>query len=208
VTDTTQPVNDAVTAHSSVSKQSMEEATRALLALVSAGDRSAMVKLYVLYSARLANFFLHLTSHADLTEELVNDTMVEVLQAAASIGANPSVSRAIMGLAYSHGQKRFAEAGATWPHAQPAIQDTDHDSPRLRPSDALSNPQDFLIELPVEERAVLHLAYANGHSRREIADIMNISCECVDVLLGDARLRLRRSFRLPDTRQHGFADLP
>jgi DNA-binding transcriptional regulator LsrR (DeoR family) len=37
---------------------------------------------------------------------------------------------------------------------------------------------------------VLNLVYASGHSRRDVADIMNISRECVDVLLGDARLRL------------------
>ncbi len=89
-----------MTAPSSVSKQYTEEAERALLALVSAGDRSAMVELYVLHFARLAKLFLHMTSHADLTEELINDTMVEVWRAAASIGVNPSVSRTIIALAY------------------------------------------------------------------------------------------------------------
>jgi hypothetical protein len=40
----------------------------------------------------------------------------------------------------------------------------------------------------VEERVVLHRAYAVGHSRQDIADIMNISCESVDTLLGAARV--------------------
>jgi DNA-directed RNA polymerase specialized sigma24 family protein len=39
-----------------------------------------------------------------------------------------------------------------------------------------------------EERVVLHRAYAVGHSRQDIADIMNISCESVDTLLGAARV--------------------
>jgi DNA-directed RNA polymerase specialized sigma24 family protein len=202
-------LDNVVTAHSSAREQSTEEAERALLAQVSAGDRSAMVKLHMLYFPRLANFFLHLTAHPDIAEELINDTMAEVGQEGASLGANASISLAIMGLAYSRGQKRFAGAGATWPyaHAQPGMQDTDLDCPLLATSDAPSNPQEFLPRLPVEERAVLHLVYASGHSRRDVAEIMNISCECVDVLLGDARRRLRQSFRLPDSREQGFADL-
>jgi DNA-directed RNA polymerase specialized sigma24 family protein len=202
-------LDNVVTAHSSAREQSTEEAERALLAQVSAGDRSAMVKLYMLYFPRLANFFLHLTAYADIAEELINDTMVEVWQEGASIGADASVSLAIMSLAYSRGQKRFAEAGATRPYAlaQPGTQDTDHDSPLLTTSETPSNRQEFLPRLPVEERAVLHLVYASGCSRRDTAEIMNISCECVDVLLGDARRRLRQSFRLPDSREQGFADL-
>jgi DNA-directed RNA polymerase specialized sigma24 family protein len=196
--ETSQPADSVETTHPSVGKQSTEEAERALLALISVGDRSAMVNLYTLYFARLANFFRHLTAHADLTEKLIDDTMVEVWQEGASVAANVTVSRAIMGLAYSRGQKRFAEAGVTRPPVQPAIQETGRDSPLLATSDTSSNPKDFLVGLPVEERAVLHLVYASGHSRRDIADIMNISCECVDVLLGDARLRLRRSSRSPD----------
>jgi DNA-binding CsgD family transcriptional regulator len=43
------------------------------------------------------------------------------------------------------------------------------------------------LEFAVEERVVLHLAYAVGHSRQDIADIMNISRESVDALLGAAR---------------------
>jgi DNA-directed RNA polymerase specialized sigma24 family protein len=132
------------------SKQPTEEAARALLAFISAGDRSAMDRLYGLYFASLANFFLHLTAHADVVEELINDTMVEVWREGASIGASASVAVSIMRLAYSHGQKRVAK---------------------------------------VEERALLHLVYVGGYSRRDVAAIMNISCECVDVLLSDARLR-------------------
>ena len=52
-----------------------------------------------------------------------------------------------------------------------------------------SRLDESLLKLPVEERALLHLVYIGGYSRRDIADIMNISCECVDVLLSDARAR-------------------
>jgi DNA-directed RNA polymerase specialized sigma24 family protein len=190
--DTAQPAGDAVTAYSSSGKESTEQAERALLGLVSAGDRCAMSNLYVLYFTRLSNFFRHLTAHADLVEELISDTMVEVWKEGASIGANGPVSLAIMGLAYSRGLRRFAEAAAARLHAQPVIQEADHDSHFPTTSHMPTIPLDFLLKLPFEERAVLHLVYASGHSRRDVAFIMNISCECVDVLLGDARRRLRR----------------
>jgi len=187
--DTTQRAGNVATAHSSAGKPPTEEAERALLALISAGDRSALDKLYVLYFARLAKFFLHLTAHADLVEELVNDTMVEVWREGASIGGNPSVAVWIMGLAYSHGKKGVAKGGARRLHGQPSVLQTEHDSPRSTTLEASSRLDEFLLSLPVEERALLHLVYSGGHSRRDVADIMNISCECVDVLFGDIRLR-------------------
>jgi RNA polymerase sigma-70 factor, ECF subfamily len=194
--DATCSAGNVTTGHSSVGNQSTEEAERALLALISAGDRCAMDNLHNLYFARLANFFRNLTTHVDLAEDLINDTMFEVWIEAASIGANASVSLAIMGLAYSRVQKRFAQIGANQPHSQAAMHDTDHDSQPLTISDTSPNPRVFLSKLPFEERVVVHLVYASGHSRRDIADIMNISCECVDVLLGNARLRLCRLWTL------------
>ena len=150
-----------------------------------------MDTLFILYFAQLAYFFRNLTARADLAEELINETMVEVWIDRASIGANASVSLVIMGLAYSRVQKRVAEARANPPPPQAVIHDKDHDIPSNDIGHSL-NRAAFLSRLPLEERAVVHLVYANGHSRREIAAIMNISCECVDVLLSGARLRLRR----------------
>lgn len=180
------------TGDSSVGSQSTEEAERALLALISAGDRCAMDKLYILYFARLANFFSILTAHSDLAEELIHDTMFEVWKGGASIGANTSVPLAIIGLAYTFAKKRSTNARGNEPHTQPAIHDADHENPTPAISDPPSNPEAFLSKLPFEEKTVVYLVYASGHSRRDIADIMNISCECVDVLLSNARLRLRR----------------
>ena len=162
-------------------QQSSEEPERALLTLVSAGDRSAMEKLHVLYFARLANFFLQLTTKRDLVDDLIIDTMVEVWKKGASLAANISVSVAMMRLAYSCGMKRIVEAGETRPHLRHAIPD----------ADTAPNKKDCSLNLPIEERVLLHLVYARRHSRSDIACIMNVSCQCVDVLLDDARRRRR-----------------
>jgi RNA polymerase sigma-70 factor, ECF subfamily len=191
VTHITQPSENTERARSSPGQQSLEEPERALLTLVSAGDRSAMDRLYVLYFARLANFFLHLTTKRDLVDDLIIDTMVEVWKKGASLAANISVSVAMMRLAYSCGKKRIVEAGETRPHLRHAIPDADQDSPFSTALYTASNKKDCSFNLPIEERALLHLVYARGHSRSDIACIMNISCECVDVLLDDARLRWR-----------------
>jgi DNA-directed RNA polymerase specialized sigma24 family protein len=190
--ESSREADNAARGHSTVGNQSKEEVEHDLLALISAGDRCALDKLYILYFAPLANFFWILTTRSDLAEELIHDTMFEVWRGGVSIGASASVSLAIMRLAYSLAQKRLTATIANQPHTQPAMHDTDHDSPTLTILDAPSNPQVFLSKLPFEEKAVVYLAHASGHSRREIADIMNISCESVDVLIGNARLRLRR----------------
>jgi DNA-directed RNA polymerase specialized sigma24 family protein len=149
--------------------QPSDAAERALLALVSTGDRRAMDQLYIRYFARLAKFFQNTTLRADVVEELINDTMLEVWKAGESIRANASVVLAIMRLAYARVQQYFAEVGAEEPQSQ------------------RSDLQIFLAKLPVEERAVANLVYADGCSRLETADVMKIACDCVDVLLRGVR---------------------
>ena len=143
-------------------REPSEESDRALLASISAGDRRAIEKLHVLYFSRLAKFFLELNVRADFIEELIIDTMVAVWKERASIGANISVPAAIMRLAYSHGQRYFAKA---------QTQRASH------------------FTVPFGESVLPYLVYGCGHSRQEIAEIMRVSTECVDLLLGDARRR-------------------
>jgi RNA polymerase sigma factor (sigma-70 family) len=157
-----------------------------------------MDQLYIRYFARLAKFFQNMTLRADVVEELINDTMLELWKAGESIRTNASVLIAIMRLAYSRVQQYFAEARADEPYSQPDARDWEHSQWMLARA-APSDMQIFLSKLPVEERAVMHLVYANGCSRRETADVMKIACDCVDVLLctvrASAKLYLQRDFR-------------
>jgi RNA polymerase sigma-70 factor, ECF subfamily len=179
--DPTVPAGRVATGRIAAGHQSAEAAERALLALVSTGDRCAMDQLYIRYFARLANFFRNMTARADLVEELINDTMFEVWKAGESIGPNTSVLLAITRLAYARVHKFFAEARADEPHSQRAT---------ATPSDL----EVFLSDLPVEERAVIHLVYASGCSRRETAEVMDLACGCVDGLLRDVRAKAKLHF--------------
>ena len=188
----TPPAGRVATGQSSAGNQSTEAAERALLALVSTGDRCAMDQLYLRYFARLARFFQNMTVRVDLVEELINDTMFEVWKEGASIGT-ASVFLAIIRLAYSRVQKHFTEARADEPHSQQDVQDGEL-STSLLTTDTPSDLQIFLSKLPVEERAVVHLVYGSGCSRRETAGIMKIACDCVDVLLRDVRVSAKQHF--------------
>jgi RNA polymerase sigma factor (sigma-70 family) len=160
----------------------IDRAERALLARISTGDRSAMDQLYMLYFERLAKFFLNVTLHPNVVEDLINETMLEVWKAGESIRTKPSVLPAIMRLAYSRVQKYFAEVRSNEPHSQCDVRDWEQSKSKLAKATA-SEFQVFLSNLPVEERAVLYFVYASGFSRREIADVMQIACDYVDMLL-------------------------
>ncbi len=58
--------------------------------------------------------------------------------------------------------------------------------------------------LPVEKRAVVHLVYASGCSRRETADIMKIACDSVDVLLRDVRGSAKLHFSVTSAQSQGI----
>jgi DNA-directed RNA polymerase specialized sigma24 family protein len=146
-------IGDVTPAHARPGEESSEDLDRALLASISSGDRRAIEKLCASYFSRLANFYLELNVRADFIEDLIIDTMVDLWKEGACIGANVSVSVAIMRLAYSNGQRHFARR--------------------------------------FEERTLLYLVYGCGRSRRDIAEIMKVSSECVDLLLGDALRHLR-----------------
>lgn len=178
MTDSTPSAGSVATDRFSAGHQSTEAAELALLALVSTGDRCAMDQLYMLYFARLTKFFQNTTLRADLVEELINDTMLEVWKAGQSLRANASVLPALMRLAYSRVQKYFADASDVHDWEQ---------SKSMLATATPSNLQLFLFKLSVEERAVLHLVYASGCSRRETANVMKIACDRVDALLRDVR---------------------
>jgi RNA polymerase sigma factor (sigma-70 family) len=175
---------------SSTAKDLGEPRERELLACIAEGNCAAMGEFYVAYFVRLVNFFAFLTAGDALVEELISDTMLKVWRESATIGKAASVSVWIMGIAYWHGRDRVAEGAVSRRQARPVVQ-TDYDAPSFTPFAESSRMHDIVLRLPVEERAVVHLAYAGGFSRQDIADIMNLSCESIEVLMTKARRRLR-----------------
>jgi DNA-directed RNA polymerase specialized sigma24 family protein len=164
----------------------IDETEHEILASIAAGDRVAMERIYLRYFARLANFLRRLGVRADFIEESINDIMIELWRGSASLGADVAV--VIMRLAYSRERKRSASTDNT-PPGTPAFESEWPESPAVWR--LASKRAHFLPTLSIEERALLHLVYACGHSRREVAEIMGLSCECVDLLLAEVRIKYR-----------------
>ena len=162
-----------------------------------------MDELYIRYFARLAKFFQYMTLRSEVVEELINETMLEVWKAGESIRTNASIPLAIMRLAYSRVHKCFAEARSEEPHSQREVHDWEQSKSKLAKA-VPSEFQVFLSKLPVEERAVVYLVHASGCSRRETADVMEVACDRVDVLLRAVRTSAAQYQNVTSAHAHGI----
>jgi RNA polymerase sigma factor (sigma-70 family) len=181
------------TMQSPAAKQRTETAERLLIAHISTGSRAALARLYALYSARLAGFFGHLTSNADLVQELIGETMLDVWRERNNIDPDISVPVWVMSIAYTQIRGLLVAGESSQPLVQPSVTSADYHCPESTSAETLTRLRDAVLPLSFEEKTVLYLVYGGGLSRREISGIMNVSSRCVDVLLTHARFRLRAS---------------
>jgi len=169
-----------------------DEAERALLRRISAGDRDAFRELYLRYHRRLARFLTRLTRGREDAEEVINDTLWIVWQRAADFRGASRVSTWIMGIAYRRALKLIRRAAT---HARAMVlEQCDGERVAADPHDAALNRQlveQALHTLPLEQRLVLELAYFLDHSCEEIAEIMECPVNTVKTRMFHARRKLR-----------------
>lgn len=175
----------------STAEDSVDQAERQLLAAISAGSRSALRHLHMLYFRRLVRFFTHLTatSATDVIEDLVTDTMFDVWGKSATFERERSVHVSIMRLAYVHGTKRLAEGD--WLRCSPksSLPGSNCDARLPSSSDVPTPLPEVFAALRVAERAVVHFVHS-GHSRQQVADILSMSGESVDAHLASSMIAL------------------
>jgi RNA polymerase sigma-70 factor (ECF subfamily) len=160
-----------------------------LLRQVVLRDRTAFKELYLVYHRRLARFLMRMTSHHELIEEVINDTMWTVWQKAADFRGASRVSTWIVGIAYRRALKALRQTTARSGTGEEGIAAVD--------SRSLDEERQWiecaLAELPIEQRSVLELSYLLGHSCEEIAEIMQCPVNTVKTRMFHAREKLRRS---------------
>ena len=145
-----------------------------LVGRVAAGDRHAFEMLYRAYFPRLARFLQRMTRSVPLIEEIVNDTLLVVWQKAATFDGSCKVSTWVFAIAYRQALKALRNAD----RALPLDEDDALASPLSGPEVVLQQQHlharvgDALEALPPIHRIVIELAYYNGHSCREIAEVM------------------------------------
>lgn len=160
-----------------------------LLRRVIERDRAVFKELYLIYHRRLARFLMRLTSHHDLIEEIINDTLWTVWLKASDFRGASRVSTWIVGIAYRRALKALRYASSHSMQAETAFPPSEEhiiDEQREWLERALA-------ELPFEQRSVLELAYLFGHSCEEVAEIMKCPVNTVKTRMFHAREKLRRS---------------
>jgi len=161
-----------------------------LLRRVVERDRAAFTELYLNYHPRLTRFLTRMSSHHDLIENAVNETLWIVWQKCADFRGHSLVSTWVVGIAYRCALKVFRKARLLRPM---------HDGETPMASDAHTVNENWqwldraMEELPLEQRMALELSYVGGHSCEEIAAIMQCPVNTVKTRMFHAREKLRRS---------------
>lgn len=169
-----------------------------LLQRTARGDRAAFQRLYFLFHRRLTRFLLRVTRRPDVTEEIVNDTMLVVWQRAGDFRGESHLSTWIMGIAYrralkrlrnEHRSERFTERPtADGPSTGPDAQTLADLAQRAELVDWLDAA---FAQLSPEHRLTIQLTYLLGMSCEEIANITECPVSTVKTRMFYARQRLR-----------------
>jgi RNA polymerase sigma-70 factor, ECF subfamily len=164
---------------------------RDLLDKVAAGDREALRGLYLIYHQRLAGFLLRFTRRQDLVEEVINDTLYVVWCKAGEFRGDSRLSTWIMGIAYRCALKALRRRGHQLFHAVP-IEDEPLPAPdELGAAETSEWVALAMQQLSTDQRLTLELAYGQGHSCEEIAEIMDCPVNTVKTRMFHARGKLR-----------------
>lgn len=176
------------------SKRDEEECL--LLAKVSRADTVALETLYNLYRPRLHRFLLGLMCAEAELDEVCNETFYVVWHKAKTFDGSCRLSTWIFGIARNKAMdiKRSARRRMLR-HTDTEI---DHlPEPSLGDAERLELSQWLEValgELPVEQRTVVELAFLDGLSYQEIAELLNCPESTIKTRMFHARRKLKHRF--------------
>jgi RNA polymerase sigma factor (sigma-70 family) len=168
---------------------------RELLARIANGDLQAFERLYRNYQPRLTRFLTTLLRRPQLIEEVLDDTMMVVWQAAGRFRGSSKPSTWIFAIAY----RKAYKAKARWPDP---VEEPEHDtrpSEEPLPDDQLNHDRlrsalmKAMDHLSADHRAVVDLTYFHGLGYREIAEIVDCPVDTVKTRMFHARRRLKQA---------------
>ena len=164
-----------------------------LVALVAMEDTRAFEALYRAYHPRLRRFLRGMVRQANLVDEVLDDTMLVAWRKAHTFDATSRVSTWLFAIAYRQALKALRRVD--WAMPDPA---EDPPAPRdAEPDHELAHAQlrarldAVMAQLSPEHRAVIELTYFQGHSCREIADIVGCPVATVKTRMFYARRHMK-----------------
>jgi RNA polymerase sigma-70 factor (ECF subfamily) len=158
---------------------------------VVAGDREALRELYLIYQRHLAGFLLRFTRRQDVVEEVINDTLYVVWCKAAEFRGDSQLSTWIMGIAYRCALKTLRRRGHQLFYAVPIENEALPAPDELDAAETAEWLALAMQQLSREQRVTLELAYGQGYSCEEIAEIMDCPVSTVKTRMFHARGKLR-----------------
>lgn len=166
-----------------------------LLERTARGDREAFQRLYFIFHRRLTRFLLRVTRRPDVTEEIINDTMLVVWQRAGDFRGESHLSTWILGIAYRRALKRLNSEPRPERSGQRDDESATVDAEALADLAQRAELVDWLdtafARLSPEHRLVIQLTYLVGLSCEEIATIAECPVNTVKTRMFYARQRLR-----------------
>ncbi|HEX3633448.1 MAG TPA: sigma-70 family RNA polymerase sigma factor [Casimicrobiaceae bacterium] len=165
----------------------------ALVGQIATGDIPAFEALYRSYYPRLTRFLEQMTRRPQLTDEILNDTMLIVWRKAATFDLSSKVSTWIIGIALRRGLKALARADDARDSAPDDVAASAEPGPeaQLLRRELRKQLGRALMSLPVEQRAVVELSFYHGYTYREIATIVDCPVDTVKTRMFHARRRLK-----------------
>jgi RNA polymerase sigma-70 factor, ECF subfamily len=164
---------------------------RELLNKIAGGDREALRALYLIYHRRLTGFLLRFTRRQDMVEEVINDTLYVVWCKAGEFRGDSRLSTWIMGIAYRCALKSVRRRGHQLVTAVPIENESLAAPDELNAAETAEWLALAMQQLSTDQRLTLELAYGQGYSCEEIAEITDCPLNTVKTRMFHARRKLR-----------------
>lgn len=170
-----------------------------LLSQVTRGDQRAFVTLYERYSSRVYTLILYMVNDRMLAEEILQETFLRVWSRANQY--NPERGSVLIWLLAI--ARRTVLERLRFESRRPAVDDGEEPSVLL---ESLPEPETTSEEarwrslhlavqsLPAEQRKLIELAYYQGLSQSEIADMLNLPLGTVKTRLRTGMMHLRQQW--------------
>ena len=165
----------------------------ALLQRVACKDRHAFEVLYRNYYRRLTRFLERVTRKPQLTDEILDDTMLVVWRKADTFHGGSQVSTWIFAIAYNKAMKalkRERPRAEARPDVDGLAAGTDPETQLLQSESRLMLMR-LLAEISPDQRAVIELTYYHGYAYKDIATILGCPVDTVKTRMFHARRKLR-----------------
>jgi len=168
------------------------------LKAVAAGDRKAFANLYAATSSRLFALLLRVLIRRELAEEALQDSYVRIWLKAASFDPDKSTAliwmasvarnRALDLLRAQHPEESLPDADSSSEAQLPRrllIDERESPGDRAEEDQSLERLQRCMKHMDPAQRRALELAYFDGYTHEELAEIMKVP-------LGTVKARIRR----------------